>query len=162
MARSTTIARPRAGNCGIWTGWLCTRDADIARQQSLRSARFPPWCIFMLALSSSCPPRIASRPRHGMTPPNLLHGRQCFRQLLFHRPRSARLSDGQRPRKTWERGHGNAGEHQARQDGDRQDILLYSLTRRGVRSAEDYALDFVVYSPAGLECIRSGLEGEVV
>lgn len=162
MARSTTIARPRAGNSGVWTRRLRTRNADIARQQSLRSACFPLWCIFMLALSSSRPPRIASRPRHGMTPPNFLHGRQCLRQLLFHRPRSACLSDGQRSGKTWERGHGNASEHQARQDGDRQDILLYSLARCGVRSAEDYALDFVVYAPAGLECIRSGLEGEVV
>lgn len=162
MARSTTIARPRAGNSGIWTRRLGARDAYIARQQGLRSACFPLWCISMLPLSSSRPPRTASRPRHGMTPSNLLHRRQGLRQLLFHRPRSARLSDSQRSRKTWERGHGNAGEHQARQDGDRQDILLYSLARRGVRSAEDYALDFVVYAPAGLECIRSGLEGEVV
>lgn len=162
MARSTTVTRPRPCNDSVWTRRLRARSAYIAREQSLWPTRSPLRCILRLAMSRRRPPRAASRARHSMTPGHLLHRRQSLRQLFFNRSRPARLSNGQRARKTWKHGHGNAGKHQARQHGDGQDILLYSLARDGIRSAEDYALDFVVYAPAGLECIRSGLEGEVV
>ena len=59
-------------------------------------------------------------------------------------------------------GQGHAGENEAGEDADRQDIFLYFLVAANVRNAEYNVLHLVVYSSTGLECCGLGCRGEVV
>ena len=61
-----------------------------------------------------------------------------------------------------EEGSGGAGEDEAGEDGDGQDVLLDLIAALGLGGAEDDALDAVVDAAACFEGDRGGRVGEVV
>ena len=88
--------------------------------------------------------------------------RSIGRSNLCHGSRFACLGNGERAGPSWEERQGDASEDEAREHGDRQDIVLDSLMSPYVSYAKHNMLDLVVDSSTYLK--RGGLRvrGEVV
>lgn len=79
-----------------------------------------------------------------------------------HRLWFASLRDGQGTSPSWNHRERNAGEDEAREDGDRENILLDLVMASRIGESEDNVLDFVVNSAARLKGVRLGVRRQIV
>jgi hypothetical protein len=117
------------------------------------------WIRVSLGRSSLLQARRA--PCDRLAPPHFC-GLDIVGDDVLNRPRFSRLRNCQRPGMGGEEGRGDAGQHQARQDGDGQDVLADLLPPLGLGGPEDDALHAVVDAPARLEGDRVWGAREVV
>lgn len=88
-------------------------------------------------------------------------GLYIVRDCLFDRTRFPGLCDGERTGVARQKRSGDGAEHQTRQKGDGQDVLVDLFPADVLRGAKDDALDSVVDATAGLEGVGGGRLGEV-
>jgi hypothetical protein len=114
-------------------------------------------------VSLASPPLLQSwrRAGHRLAPPHLCR-LDVVRDDVLDGPRLSRLRNRQGPGMGGEEGHCNAGQHQAREDRDGQDVLLDLLPPLRLGGPKHDALHAVVDPAARLEGDGVGHAAEVV